>query len=174
MTAVRACWASQLRARGRAWLSLALLLGLAGGVALAAAAQRPADRTALLLALLLGLVAVATLAHTLLTSIRRRRRDLAVLKTLGFVRRQVAATVASQATALVGLALVMGVPLGVVLGRWAWVLFARQLGVLPEPTLSAVIVAATVPAALLAANLVATVPARTAARTRPALVLRSE
>ena len=52
MTAVRARWASQLRARGRAWLSLALLLGLAGGVALAAAAQRPADRTPLLLALL--------------------------------------------------------------------------------------------------------------------------
>jgi ABC-type antimicrobial peptide transport system permease subunit len=33
-----------------------------------------------------------------LTSVRRRRRDLALLKTLGFTRRQLVATVSSQAT----------------------------------------------------------------------------
>src|SRR5581483_3232022 len=38
----------------------------------------------LVLAALLGTLAIATLAHLLVTSIRRRRRDLAVLKTLGF------------------------------------------------------------------------------------------
>src|SRR4051812_16528337 len=38
MTPIVAFWRSQLRSRWRAWLSLALLLGLAGGVALSAAA----------------------------------------------------------------------------------------------------------------------------------------
>src|SRR5439155_7482485 len=53
-----------------------------------------------LLAALLGTLAVATLAHLLVTSIRRRRRDLAVLKTLGFSSGQVRSTVAWQATTL--------------------------------------------------------------------------
>ena len=43
-------------------------------------------------------LAVAALGHTLVSSIRRRRRDLATLKTLGFTRGQVSATVAWQAT----------------------------------------------------------------------------
>src|SRR5205085_1103273 len=41
------------------------------------------------IAALVATVAVAMLAHTLVTSVRRRSRDLAILKTLGFVRRQV-------------------------------------------------------------------------------------
>ena len=38
---------------------------------------------------LLGVLAAATLLHTLLSSVRRRRHELAVLEALGFVRRQV-------------------------------------------------------------------------------------
>lgn len=51
-----------------------------------------------LLAGLVALLALGTVAHALVTSVRRRRRDLAVLKTLGFVRGQVSQTVAWQAT----------------------------------------------------------------------------
>ena len=80
---------------------------------------RPVRRLPLVLAGLLGLAAAAALGHALVTSIRRRRRDLAVLKTLGFVRRQVSATVAWQATTLAVIALVLGVPLGIAAGRWA-------------------------------------------------------
>jgi hypothetical protein len=40
----------------------------------------------LLLGLALGLAALLTIAHLLLTSVRRRRRDLAVLRALGFRR----------------------------------------------------------------------------------------
>ena len=64
-----------------------------------------------------------------MTAIGRRRRDLAVLKTMGFVRRQVTITVAWQATAMVAIALLVGMPIGVALGRWAWTLLAGQLGV---------------------------------------------
>jgi ABC-type lipoprotein release transport system permease subunit len=123
---------------------------------------------------LLGLMAVATLAHTLVTSVRRRRRDLAVLKTLGFVRGQVSTAVAWQSSALALVAVAGGLPLGIVAGRWGWRVFADRLGVPPRPVTPVAAVALLVPATLLLANLIAAVPGRLAARTRPATVLRSE
>ena len=121
-----------------------------------------------------GAVAVAALAHTLVTLTRRRRRDLAVLKTLGFTRGQVAAAVAWQATIVAGIGLLVGLPIGVALGRWAWTLFAEDLGVVPEPVTPLWPVLLVVPATLLLANLVAALPGRIAAKTQPALVLRAE
>jgi hypothetical protein len=125
------------------------------------------------LAAFLVLLSVAAAGHALVTAVRRRRRDLAVLGTLGFVRRQVSATVAWQATTLAVVGLVVGVPLGLALGRWAWVLVADGLGVSTRVTVP-LTVALVVPGALLVANLVAFVPGRIAARTRPAVVLRAE
>ena len=88
------------------------------------------DPTRALAAMLVAL-AVLTVGHASISSVRRRRRDFAVLQTLGFVRRQVSATIAWQATALVGLALLFGVPVGIAFGRWSWLLFSHQLGVDP-------------------------------------------
>ena len=127
----------------------------------------------LVLACALTLLAVGTIAHTLVTSVRRRRRDLAVLKALGFVSRQVRATVAWQATAIAATGLVIGLPLGVAAGRWAWTLLARGFAIEPVPVISAFVLLS-VPAVLLMANVVAAVPARAAARTQPAVVLRTE
>ncbi len=127
----------------------------------------------LVLACALTLLAVGTIAHTLVTSVRRRRRELAVLKALGFVSRQVRATVAWQATAIAATGLVIGLPLGVAAGRWAWTLLARGFAIEPVPVISAFVLLS-VPAVLLMANVVAAVPARAAARTQPAVVLRTE
>jgi predicted lysophospholipase L1 biosynthesis ABC-type transport system permease subunit len=127
----------------------------------------------LVLALVLMLLASGIIAHTLLTSVRRRRRELAILKTLGFVTRQVRATVMWQATAIAGLSLLVGVPLGILAGRWAWLLFAGQAAIVPAPVVSALTLLA-FPAVLALANAIAAVPARAAARTQPAAVLRSE
>jgi hypothetical protein len=127
-----------------------------------------------LLAGLLAILAVFTLGHSLVSSVRRRRRDLAVLKTLGFVRSQVSASVAWQATTFAGIAVLFGLPLGLVAGRWAWSTFARGLGVDPTVATPLLAVALTVPLALIAANLMAAIPARTAGATRPATALRSE
>jgi hypothetical protein len=44
---------------------------------------------------------------------RRRRRDLALLKALGFTRRQISATIAWQATSTVAVGLLIGVPVGI-------------------------------------------------------------
>jgi ABC-type lipoprotein release transport system permease subunit len=128
----------------------------------------------LVLALLLILMGVAVTAHTLVTSVQRRRRDLATMKTLGFVRPQVLATVASQASVFASVGLLLGLPLGLAAGRWAWTLFANQLGIPPSAKLPGIVVAFAVPAAILIANAVAALPGRSAARTQPAVVLRAE
>ena len=128
----------------------------------------------LVLGAVLALMGAATLTHTLVTAIARRRRDLAVLKTIGFVRRQVTSTVAWQATTMVAIALLVGMPIGVALGRWSWTLLAGQLGVVSEPVTPLPPVLLVVPATLLVANMVAVVPGWLAGRIRPAIALRAE
>jgi hypothetical protein len=109
-----------------------------------------------------------------LASVRRRRQDLAVLKTIGFTRRQLAATVAWQATvaAIVGSA--VGIPLGIALGRWLWTAFARQIYAVPQPAVPVLSVLLLPLCALALVNLVAALPGRSAARTPAALALRTE
>ena len=129
--------------------------------------------TPLYLGGILGFFGAAMVGHALITSVRRRRRDLALLKTLGFSTRQVAGAVAWQASAFALVALLFGFPAGVALGHWLWSIFASQIGVPDFWTfpLQALLI---VPATLLLANLIAVLPARSAARTRAALVLRTE
>jgi putative ABC transport system permease protein len=134
----------------------------------------PVRRVPLVLAAVLALAALTTMANTLVTSIRRRRRDLAILKTIGFVRRQVSSAVAWQASVMVAVSLAIGIPLGIAAGRWAWTAFADQLGVVPEPAVAAGAVLMMIPIALLAANLIALVPGRIAGKVRPAAALRTE
>ena len=126
------------------------------------------------LALMLAVLGVAVLGQLMVVSGWRRRRDLATLKTLGLVRRQVQATVAWQATILTGLALLAGLPLGVAVGRWTWALFSSGLGVPPGALVPVPFVLLMIPAPILAANAVAYWPARAAARLSPARVLRAE
>lgn len=123
---------------------------------------------------LLAAIAAAALAHTLVTAIRRRRRHLAVLKTIGFDRRQLFATVGWQALTFAVIGLLAGLPLGVAAGRWAWYLFARQIDVIPEPVTPVALVFLLVPAAVILAVAVAALPAWSAAKTRAAVVLRTE
>jgi putative ABC transport system permease protein len=125
------------------------------------------------LAVLFAVAAFATLVHVLLTSVRRRRRDLAILQTLGFRRGQVAATIAWQALTLSCLALAIGVPIGILLGRLGWSAFAYRLGVVSEPVVSplAIIV---VPVTIVVALVVSLGPGLVARRVRPAAVLKAE
>lgn len=135
---------------------------------------RSLGNTPLFLGLGLALGAVAALALTLVTSVRRRQSDLAVLKTLGFTTGQVTSTIAWQATVAVGLGTVVGVPAGISLGRWLWDLFAREIHALPVPAVPAGVVAGIAVGALVLANLVAFLPGRLAARTPVASLLHSE
>ena len=118
--------------------------------------------------------AVAALGFTLNASIRRRRRDFALLKTIGFTRPQLAAAVGWQATVTAGAGLVIGVPLGIAAGRWLWLAFASELAAVPDPVIPVASIALAAAAALILANLVAAVPGQRAARTPAAIVLRAE
>ncbi|MEX2555078.1 MAG: FtsX-like permease family protein [Actinomycetota bacterium] len=126
------------------------------------------------LSVALAALASAVLAHMIASSVRRRRHDLAILKTLGLGKGHIRAVVGWQATTLVVAALVVGIPVGVVGGRWAWTSLADRGGVVPAPRVPVAALALMMPAAILLANLVAAIPGRIAARTQPALVLRTE
>jgi hypothetical protein len=127
--------------------------------------------TPVVLAGLLAVLGIGVLAHLLVTSIRSRRRDLAVMKTLGCTRRQLGLTVAWQATALVSVALLLGIPLGVVGGHVVWRAFAESLGIDTAVAVPVLAFAGIAVAGLLVANLIALLPARTATRTPAATVL---
>jgi hypothetical protein len=122
----------------------------------------------------LAVGAVAALGLTLIASVRRRRRDLALLKTLGFTGRQLAATVAWQSTIAVVIGTIVGVPLGIALGRWLWDLFARNIHAVPAPSVPSLLVILIAVGAIALANVVAFLPGRVASSTPTALLLRSE
>jgi hypothetical protein len=126
------------------------------------------------LGLALALGAVVALGLTLVASVRRRRRDLALLKSLGLTGHQLSAIVRWQSTFAVGVGMVVGIPLGVVLGRTLWDLFAHEINAVSAPSVPALVVALIAAGALVLANLVAAVPGRIAARTPTALMLRAE
>jgi ABC-type lipoprotein release transport system permease subunit len=126
------------------------------------------------LAILLATLALIAVGHALVTAVRRRRRELALLKTLGFKRRQVRTTIAWQATTLAIIGLLIGIPTGLIAGQAVWRLIANNLGVTNTATMPVLALTLLIPATIALVNLVAFLPARTAAHTRPAITLRSE
>ena len=144
--------------------------------------QRPAEivaygtigLTPAVLASALAVGAIVALGLTLTASVRRRRRDLALLKTLGFTRRQLVAAVACQASVAAVIGIVVGVPLGIGVGRWLWSLFARQIYAVPQPSVPVLSVVLVALGALVLANVVAAWPGLVAARTPTALLLRAD
>jgi ABC-type lipoprotein release transport system permease subunit len=135
---------------------------------------RTVDRLPYVLAGLVVLLGTAMLANTLLTAIRRRRRDLAIMKSLGCTGRQVGSIVAWQATTSCAVALVVGLPLGVAGGRWAWQAVASGIGSASPSAVPLAAVAITALGTLVLGNLVAAWPARASRRIPPALAMRTE
>ena len=131
------------------------------------------DATPEILAGVLAVLGLTVLAQFLLASARRRRRDFALLKVLGMFRRELSAVAFWQVATVTAVALVVGVPLGIAGGRWAWQLFADQAG-LPPDSITPLPVLWMIPATLLVAALVALPPARSVARVPAAATLRSE
>jgi hypothetical protein len=127
-----------------------------------------------LLALALALGAVVALGLTLIASVHRRRRDLALLRTLGFTGRQLLSAVAWQASVAGAIGVIFGIPLGILAGRWLWTLFADSIYAVPRPTVPTVPLLIVALSAMVLANIVAALPGRSAARTSAAQVMRGE
>ena len=140
------------------------------GAAIVDAAQMGSQPLTLALAVAAG--AVLSLALALLR--RPPRRELALLKTLGLTRRQVMAAVAWQASVILVVAALIGVPLGAAAGHWAWAAFATSLGAVPVTVVPVPALLAGIVVLLVAGNLLAAGPGAVAARTPPAAVLRAE
>jgi hypothetical protein len=154
----------------------------AGDTVAVTPASEPADQQnlrnvralPLLFAVFLLALAIGALTHVTSSVLRRRRGELAVLRSLGFTPRQVRACLAWQATTLAVIGLAVGVPLGIALGRSVWRLVTEatpMVYVEPVAVLALLVVG---PAALLIANLLAAVPGHRAAHLRPGEVLRTE
>jgi hypothetical protein len=126
------------------------------------------------LAAFFGLLAIATVAHALVTTVRRRRHDLAIMRSFGFTARQSRVAIAWQATLLAAAGVVVGVPLGLVAGRTIWRWLADDYPVVYVPPIEVIALVLVVPTALLVVNAIALAPARAAARIRPAEALRTE
>ena len=77
---------------------------------------RRVDGTPYLVAGIVGLLAVLSIGHLVVTSARRHRFDLAVLRAFGATRGWLGGVVHWQATVIAALAVVLAVPLGVAVG----------------------------------------------------------
>lgn len=125
----------------------------------------------LVLAIALAVGLVIGLALSIGVSVRDRRRELAILRSLGFTRRDVRVTVGCQALATMAVGVIVGVPLGVIAGRLAWRAFAEQLGVAPSSDIPYGWLGVVAIVAVVLGLLAALLPARAAARIRPSVVL---
>ena len=122
---------------------------------------------------ILAVFGAATLLHLLVVSVSRRRRDVGLLKAVGFVNSQVASTVLWQSTTLAVIGIIVGVPLGVLVGKAVWTAFANNLGVIPVSVVPGGLIALLAASVLVAANVIAVVPALAATRSKAADLLRT-
>jgi hypothetical protein len=122
----------------------------------------------------LALLAVGAVGYALSTAVRRRGRELGVLRALGLTSGQSRLVIITQATLLALAGLVAGIPLGLAVGQSVWQAVAGLTPLAYQPPLAPWALALIAPGALLAANLLALWPGWRAARLRPAQILRAE
>ncbi len=127
-----------------------------------------------LLAGLVALLAVLTVVHVMLTSVGNRRRDVAVLRSLGADRPWVSRAVHWQATTFSLVPLAIGVPLGLSSGRGVFEAFVDRVGAVPDASFPFLLLTVVLVGFLMLANAVASLPARRARRLKPAPLLTPE
>ncbi|MCK9899232.1 ABC transporter permease [Frankia sp. Cpl3] len=122
----------------------------------------------------LAALAIAAAGHAVGTTWRSAQGELAILRTLGFTPGQTARIplVTSCVTAV--LAVGVGIPLGLLIGRLAWWEIAMATGVSTDLAVPVGLLVALPPAALLTALVIAALPAARAGRLLPGTVLRGE
>ena len=119
-------------------------------------------------------IALAIVLYALLSQVRSGRRDMAVLRSIGFTRRQLSAVVAWQSLPLTLASAVIGIPVGVWVGRQQYAGFARRLGVIESPSTPALLMIGLVLGVLVALGISVALAMMLARRTQPAIILRSQ
>lgn len=118
-------------------------------------------------------LALLSLGHVLIVSVRRRRVDHAMLRALGATPRWIGTVVMLQATVTIVMVAVVAAPLGAAVGQIAYRQLATAVGVVDSAQVRTLLFAAVSIPAVVLANLVAAVPARRSRRARPAELLRT-
>ena len=126
------------------------------------------------LAGVLGALVLLTVAQIMFTSTRARRRDVAILRSLGADRGWITRAVHWQATAFTVVPVAIGVPLGFIIGRVVFAAFANSMGAINDASLPVATAAAVVVGVLILANAVAAIPASRARRMQPAVILQTD
>jgi hypothetical protein len=126
------------------------------------------------LAVFLGIMSLATLGHALSVSVRRRSRELATLRALGMTPRASSAVVVSHALTLAGIAIVVGVPAGLVIGTRIWRPIAEGAHVVVRSVAPGSWIALHLLAMVVATGVLTAIPAWGALRLRAADTLRDE
>ncbi len=125
-------------------------------------------------AVTLAALALLSLAHQLILSVQRRRRDFAILRALGGDTRWVTGVVHWQATLFTMIVLALATPLGIFAGLVVYRAYVDQIGVRNTVTLPIGMLGITVLGLLLLANVVAALNALRARRVSPADALAGE
>jgi hypothetical protein len=135
---------------------------------------RDVDELPILLGCFLASLGLAAIAHTLFASVRRRGRELAILRSLGFRRAQVRRTIGWEAGSVATIGLLVGIPAGVFIGRMAWTAIANSLGVDDSVTIPGLALLALAGVTLVLVVLLGFLSARGATCVPPAVALTVE
>ena len=128
----------------------------------------------IILGAFLAVLGLAALSYVLVISGRSRKAEFAVFKALGLDEKTTRRIVYFQASVIATVGLVVGIPLGIIVGRWGWSAVTTRVPLVDVPPLSALVVVLAIPVVLVASNAVAVLPARSVARAKSAEALRSE
>ena len=135
---------------------------------------RRIDGTPYLVAGIVGLLAVLSIGHLVVTSARRHRFDLAVLRAFGATRGWLGGVVHWQASAIAALAVVLAVPLGVATGAALYGPYAERIGARPDAAVPAGWLALVAIGLLVVTNVAVVRLARTVSRRSTARLLDRE
>jgi hypothetical protein len=122
----------------------------------------------------LAALGLAAVTHGLVRSVRSRRRDQAVLACLGMRPRDLRSIVTWQATTIAVVAIVFGVPAGLIAGRVAWSATATATGVVDRTVISVAAVTLTASSFLALCIVIGAATVRLTPRSRTADNLRTQ
>ncbi len=113
----------------------------------------------------LSLLGLTAMAHNLVSTARERHFDVGVIRALGAEGGQLRTAVHCQAMVDAMIVLLIGLPVGVMVGRFVFALVADRVGVVPEARLAFELVPVLIVGLVGAMNLAALAPGHHASRT---------
>jgi ABC-type lipoprotein release transport system permease subunit len=120
----------------------------------------------------LAAIGLFTVVNALVVSARKRSQQVGILRALGLTRGQVVGAVSTQGASMCVIGALIGVPVGIALGRWTWSASAHQLGVADHLSAPMLALVAVIVAGLVLLLVLGAIAGWFAGRSTPSRVLR--